>query len=527
MSLSESQNYTVTLSGRELALRRRQAMSSLGKSAVRSAAQKGATALRQERKSAQYTEQTAAQVTQEWPFSPMPARETQVHEGCGSECDCDSKKVEPVAGSPASLVRSDISSRTLARMRREAASKTGKAGQQRVAKAVQVAQHLPASQLFSALSSGPSGRQVAMQRRLQQSLLGRAGHRQTAQNSGATSSPSSASMPAAKVEIGHTLSGQLVTGQLPDNDAKVTGNLPGLCQRVTGTEYLSVEPFKAFCSQAPNPKPRKVSVMSIRKDLSVTGADAGGETKVTGDTRNFSVNVTGTDHMALVPQGQPSTRSASFQAHSLTASRPTHATIPASFVTGERPGAGGEGITGDERGACQPISGTPYLGDDNRPSYCGNGSSPGGASLKERRDSASSNVITGSSFQTERITGALAKADGVITGTPEFRHADPAPRVATDTSASQAAQRVTGEGSQSGTRVTGDAWHSQSRVTGTEGGSVMGRNPSMRGQSRGQGMNASQFKGAERQTAPQSPITGSAGNTGRGAVVTVSGGARG
>ncbi|MFZ9081152.1 MAG: hypothetical protein ACO2ZU_00620 [Burkholderiaceae bacterium] len=43
----------------------------------------------------------------------------------------------------------------------------------------------------------------------------------------------------------------------------------------------------------------------------------------------------------------------------------------------------------------------------------------------------------------------------------------------------------------------------------------------------GQGMNASQFKGAERQTAPQSPITGSAGNTGRGAVVTVSGGARG
>ncbi|MFZ8912550.1 MAG: CsoS2 family carboxysome shell protein, partial [Burkholderiaceae bacterium] len=221
MSLSESQSYTVTLSGRELALRRRQAMSSLGKSAVRGASHKSPTGSERQRKSAQNLDQATGQ---NWPFNPMPVRESQAsesqasesqaHEACGPECGCDSNKSEPAVSAGGPLVRSDISSRTLARMRREAASKTGKAGQQRVAKAVQVAQHLPASQLYSALSSGPSGRQVAMQRRLQQSLLGRAGHRQPASNSSISSSQSSSSMPAAKVEIGHTLSGQLVTGQL-------------------------------------------------------------------------------------------------------------------------------------------------------------------------------------------------------------------------------------------------------------------------------------------------------------------------
>ncbi|MGA1527139.1 MAG: hypothetical protein ACO33Y_04175, partial [Burkholderiaceae bacterium] len=152
MSLSESQSYTVTLSGRELALRRWQAMSSLGKSAVRGASNKSSTGSEYQRKSAQNLDQAAGQ---NWPFNPMPVRESQAsesqaHEACGPECGCDSNKSEPAVSAGGPLVRSDISSRTLARMRREAASKTGKAGQQRVAKAVQVAQHLPASQLYSA-----------------------------------------------------------------------------------------------------------------------------------------------------------------------------------------------------------------------------------------------------------------------------------------------------------------------------------------------------------------------------------------
>jgi|GEM_PF-2562472 hypothetical protein len=75
MSLSELQSYTVTLSGRELALRRRQAMSSLGKSAVRGASHKSSTGSEHHRKSAQNLDQAAGQ---SWPFNPMLVREGQV-----------------------------------------------------------------------------------------------------------------------------------------------------------------------------------------------------------------------------------------------------------------------------------------------------------------------------------------------------------------------------------------------------------------------------------------------------------------
>lgn len=500
MPLPEPQTITVTLSGRELALQRRKAMSSLGKSAARMTAQPRAP---QEGCAAECgcapqpgpvtAFEQAMQPAREQPAREQPAREPGLGMATGSR--------QPP---------SDVSARTLARMRREAASRHGKAGQTRVAKAIQVAQHLTPAQLVTALAVGPTGRQVAMQRRLEQSLLGRTSARW---------SPVTSTMPAAKVEIGHTLSGQTVTGQLPDNVSRVTGNLPGICQRVTGTEYLGLEPFQTFCAQVPNPRPRKVSVMSVRPNdsLTVTGADAGGSGKVSGDVRGLPVHVTGADHLALSsPVEAPLVR-------------PTHATIPASFVTGERPGAGGERITGDGRGACQPVSGTPYLGEDNAPANCpAPVRAPRPALPRERSVSRPDRgVITGSSFQSERITGSFTKADGVITGTPEFRRVRPLAGPSAEPDQSQAAQRLTGEGSQTGTQVTGDAWQSKSRVTGTEGGSVQGRNPSLRGESRGQGMNAAQFKNKDKPAVSQSPVTGSAGNTARGALVTVSGGARG
>jgi hypothetical protein len=91
-----------------------------------------------------------------------------------------------------------------------------------------------------------------------------------------------------------------------------------------------------------------------------------------------------------------------------------------------------------------------------------------------------------------------------------------------------AARRLTGEGSQAGRQITGDAWNAMSRVTGTEGASSQARNPSARGNPRGAGTNAARFREeVEPVQAPPSRITGSAGNTGNGPVVTLSGGARG
>ena len=91
-----------------------------------------------------------------------------------------------------------------------------------------------------------------------------------------------------------------------------------------------------------------------------------------------------------------------------------------------------------------------------------------------------------------------------------------------------AARRLTGEGSQTGRQITGDAWNAMSRVTGTEGASSQARNPSERGAPRGAGANAVRFREeVEPAQVPPSRITGSAGNAGGGALVTLSGGARG
>jgi hypothetical protein len=83
--------------------------------------------------------------------------------------------------------------------------------------------------------------------------------------------------------------------------------------------------------------------------------------------------------------------------------------------------------------------------------------------------------------------------------------------------------RVTGEGS--GTKVTGDDWDRGSHVTGTEGVSARRRNPSRVGPMNAMAM--MQQKRNDEVPLPVSPVTGSSGNTDKGSLITVSGGARG
>lgn len=225
----------------------------------------------------------------------------------------------------------------------------------------------------------------------------------------------------------------------------------------------------------------------------------------------------------------------------------TSAVIPAAAVTGDRPGAGGSVMTGDERGACEVVSGTPYVGVDNSTSQCatsGRFVARGNTQVEMTRTPApldfSINTpartaqqkqfgdVTGSAYSSERITGPVNKAGGLITGTPEFRHRDASAAQTAQAEAITAARRLTGEGSQAGRAVTGDAWDAMSKVTGTEGASTLSRNPSARGNPRGVGMNAQLFREVvERPAIPDSRITGSSGNSGLGAMVTLSGGARG
>ncbi len=411
-----------------------------------------------------------------------------------------------------------------------------------------------------------------------------------------------------KVSVMSTRGAQAISGATVDRSSKVTGNEVGSCRAITGSQYYTTADFADLCDAS---GPNKVSIMHTLAGRVITGSEVAPSPKLTGDESYGCKSVTGTDYIstqqlaAVCPPGQSSTvqpvnkivfdstlrgqtvsgsypgRAANVTGNEAGACAPISgaqysgmsqiqefcpassldaqaarvrdsAVIPASVVTGDRPGAGGSRMTGDERGACEPISGTPYLGLDNMSDQCATSGRfvPRGRTFDvaprppapkdfsivppSRQRQAQSPVreyqgdnLTGNALSSSRITGTINKADGLITGTPEFRHGDTSRRQVQQDEVVAAAQRLSGEGSQQGTRISGDAWNASTRVTGTEGSSSLVRNPSMRGQPRGTGVNAVKFRELERPEVPESVITGSSGNTGRGATITVSGGARG
>ncbi|MGC9269858.1 CsoS2 family carboxysome shell protein [Acidiphilium sp.] len=355
--------------------------------------------------------------------------------------------------------------------------------------------------------------------------------------------------------IGDTAVGGTASGRAP----KVTGDEPGSCRAVTGSQYLSAEHFKEVCRSEVPPPVRRTGVMSTPDGQTVTGSAVGRARQVTGDEAGACRAVTGSQYFNAKDFGVLCTTVTGAPAAAPKGQARDRAVIAAAMVTGDRPGAGGAGTTGDERGACIAVTGVPYVGADNRAGFCAAlpemaGRSPGrqGAAMPEPGPApvdfsirsparaawdaaaggrAGDSVVTGTAYGgAERITGPGNKAGGLITGTPEFRHHDftamprgdaaPGERVRMGT-----AQRLSGE-AHVHERVTGDAWQAQSRVSGTEGRSSVMRNPSRRGQPRGEGVDARGGRAADMPAAGAILVTGSSGNTGRGAVVTVSGGAR-
>jgi hypothetical protein len=354
----------------------------------------------------------------------------------------------------------------------------------------------------------------------------------------------------AKVGKAHTRAGTGVTGTEVGPGKRVTGDDRGGCRAVTGSDYVSAREQQAVCeAPAEVAAVAKVGADRTLHGQTVTGTQVGRGRRVTGDEAGGCAPVSGSPYVGQV---QFEGFCAAPQRERQQARLPQRTVISAASVSGDRPGAAGTAMTGDERGACAPVSGTPYVGTDNvapqcppaMPRYLPRAAPAAPAPTQPAPDAFSivppsrqalerhaESFVTGSAFNGQRITGPINKGGGLITGTPEFRHlpAQPgpaAPAPTTETEASAAA-RLTGEGSQSGTRVSGDAWQGRGRVTGTEGTSSLSRNPSQRGQPRGAAASALRFRDeVERVAVPPSPVTGSAGNSSRGAAITVSGGAR-
>ena len=358
--------------------------------------------------------------------------------------------------------------------------------------------------------------------------------------------------PAAKVGLSDTLSGTGVTGTLVGRSAQVTGDEFGSCHRVTGDQYISAEQVSNFCGTQAEPEAAKVGFSVTNRNQVVSGTRTGRSERVTGDEPGTCKAVTGTPYAGLEDAGQHCGTSAVQAIRQRTPVRPG---TPAASMTGLQPGIGGV-MTGAERGACEAVTGTPYVGADQLSAACGteapagtddHGHAPEGAAwtrfsvtsparaAQQQRDARGS--VTGTSYeQGNRITGPFDMAGGKVTGTEQFRfdNRDFQRRQFQATATGQKppgsmnedhrpVSRVTGEGS--ATNVTGDDWDRGKHVTGTEGASARRRNPSRPGPM--SAMSPVVRNRNEEREWPVSPVTGSSGNTDKGSLITVSGGARG
>ena len=304
----------------------------------------------------------------------------------------------------------------------------------------------------------------------------------------------------AKVALTHTVAGRPVTGTEVGRSVKVTGDEAGECIQVSGSEYLSNEQFVSQCGQRAVSAPAKVMEERSRGGQKITGAMATPGPKPTGDEREVGRLVTGNDNYSgrdiVVPkQAQSPKGSCSCQHTGEPVAPRSHRFAPKTWVEEQEdlePVTSGFSIMSPAYQAQRRVTGTRY----------------GGA---------------------ERITGPGDRAGGLVSGTPEFRYKDETSYdpIQLPKAIAVEPKKVTGEGKEQGARITGDDWARGGRVTGTEGMWAQGRNPTQRGENRRMASGARANMEIDRPEIQSAKVTGSSGNTGKGALITVSGGARG
>jgi hypothetical protein len=364
------------------------------------------------------------------------------------------------------------------------------------------------------------------------------GHRVANRNSSAAKSVTSSANGArgwAKGRQSTTLLGSSVTGTRIGRGSSVTGDLRGACLSVTGDEYVGQEQYNTFCETTPVKTDRKVIESTTLRNKLVTGTLQVRDSKVTGDEPGTCQAVTGTPYSGA--NSYADYCSADANAAAMDRVKQGRAT-PGMPMTGLQPGIGGK-LTGAGKGACEALTGTPYVGADQFDDACGTdaGSAEGAwgqftvdAPSHASRSAEEHSAMNGTQYERGRITGSFGKANGKVTGTEEANFANGGSSAAgyvPTTVDSRVKSRITGEGQDSGLRITGDDWDRNEHVTGTEGLSATRRNPTRRSTSGAMAMKHGTQKRNESLAPPNSKVTGSSGNTDKGSLITYSGGARG
>ncbi len=350
-----------------------------------------------------------------------------------------------------------------------------------------------------------------------------------------------------KVGVSDTLRGGAVTGTMVGRSQSVTGDEPGSCRNVTGDDYVGKEQYSSFCGKTPEPRDFKSGVSNTLTGKQVTGVMTGRSGKTTGNEPGTCKAVTGTPYAG--EEQYKSYCKPEDASYAMARARRNKAT-PGAVMTGIQPGIGGK-MTGEKKGACEPLTGTPYVGADQFAAACpatpANSSSPDfpqtGAPWTEfsidspnhaAQTGDAHSSVTGTRYEQGHITGPFGMATGKITGTEEVRFGNGNTTGSQIMSAVATAEpiegriksRISGEGMDTGLTITGDDWDRGDNVTGTEGRSSVGRNPTRRGDITKMGVMAKP-EAKQEVPVPVSKVTGGSGNTAEGAMVTYSGGARG
>ena len=350
----------------------------------------------------------------------------------------------------------------------------------------------------------------------------------------------------AKVGRSATLRGGGVTGTLVGRRERMTGDEAGACRNITGDDYIGQEQYQQFCSATPAPKDRKVGVSSTQIGETVTGTMTGRSGRVTGDEPGTCKAITGTPYAGAE---QYRSYCEPDQAQAAESRMRRSQRQAGAAMTGLQPSVGGK-MTGDGKGACETVSGTPYVGADQIAAACpASAAEPGSADFPQPQGGTpwgqfsveapmhasegppAAGGVTGLQYEQGHITGPFGMATGKVTGTEEARFGRS--NAATELPAEapliegRVKSRVTGEGIDAGSKITGDDWDRGDRVTGTEGKSAVARNQTRRGGP--PNAMAAALAGARNDDLPEpvSKVTGGSGNTDKGALVTYSGGARG
>jgi hypothetical protein len=350
----------------------------------------------------------------------------------------------------------------------------------------------------------------------------------------------------AKVGRSATLRGGGVTGTMVGRRERMTGDEAGSCRGITGDDYIGQEQYQQFCSAMPAPKDAKVGQSRTHVGETVTGTMTGRSGRVTGDEPGTCKAITGTPYAG---EEQYRAYCEPDQAQTAEARMRRSRRAAGAVMTGQQPSVGGT-MTGDGKGACETVSGTPYVGADQVAEACpASAADPGSPDFPQpldgtpwgqfsvvapmhAADGPAGGGVTGLRYEQGQITGPFGMATGKVTGTEEARFGRPDNGVRELPAEApmldgRVKSRITGEGIDAGQKITGDDWDRGDRVTGTEGKSAMARNQTRRGGP--MIAMAARSAGARNEDLPDpvSKVTGGSGNTEKGALVTYSGGARG